>query len=67
MTKRWMGTLTGFSLAFALAACDVDRTEDGVEIEAEPVTDVDVGTDTVTVPVPTVDVETDTTQDTTAN
>lgn len=54
------------TLAFGLAACDVDQTEEGEmpeveggnlpEYDVEPV-DVEVGTEERTVEVPTVDIE----------
>ena len=57
--------------ALSLGACDVDKTEDGVEIAPDtlevnaPDVDVDAGTDTQTVVVPDVDVDVGEDNDTT--
>ena len=66
--KKSIALVAATTLAFGLAACDVDQTEEGEmpeveggnlpEYDVEPA-DVDVGTEEVTVDVPTVDVETE--------
>lgn len=64
--KKSIALVGAATLAFGLAACDVDQTEEGEmpeveggnlpEYDVEPA-DVDVGTEETTVEVPTVDVE----------
>lgn len=67
-TRKFLSLLIAPAMAFGLAACDVDQTEEGelpdVEVEGGQVpeydvdaADVEVGTDTQTVVVPDVDVE----------
>jgi hypothetical protein len=68
MSKRIFGALFAPVLAFGLAACSVEQTEEGempdVDVEAGELpeydvdaADVDVGTDTTQVIVPDVDVK----------
>ena len=68
MNKRIFGALFAPVLAFGLAACSVEKTQDGempdVDVEAGQLpeydvdaADVDVGLDTTTVVVPDVDVK----------
>lgn len=66
--KKSIALVAAATLAFGLAACDVDQTEEGDLPEVEggnlpeydiEAPDVDVGTKEVTVDVPTVDVDTE--------
>ncbi len=65
--KKSIALVAAATLAFGLAACDVDQTEEGELPEVEggnlpeydvEAPDVDIGTEEVTVDVPTVDVDT---------
>jgi len=76
MRKNIFGALMAPVVAFGLAACSVEQTEEGEaptvdveggnlpEYDVQPA-DVDVNIDSVTVPVPDVDVNTDSSRDTT--
>lgn len=66
--KKSIALVAAATLAFGLAACDVDQTEEGELPEIEggnlpeydvEAPDVDVGTKEVTVEVPTIDVDTE--------
>ena len=68
--KKSIALVAATTLAFGLAGCDVDQTEEGElpEVEVEggnmpeydvEAPDVEVGTEEVTVDVPTVDVDTE--------
>ena len=73
MRKNILAVLMAPVMAFSLAACTVDQTEEGElpdvdveggalpEAEIRPA-DVDVSTDSVTIPVPDIDVNPDTTR-----
>lgn len=74
MKTRIFGAFLAPVLAFGLAACTVDQTEEGeapdVDVEAGELpeydvqpADVDVNMDTTTVRVPDIDVNADTTPD----
>ena len=76
MKTRIFGAFLAPVLAFGLAACTVDQTDDGempdVDVEAGELpeydvdaADVDVNMDTATVRVPDVDINPDTTPDNT--
>lgn len=79
MKSRILGALLAPAIAFGLAACTVDQTEEGEppdidvdagelpEYDVQPA-DVDVGWDTTTVRTPDIDVNPDTTaRDTTTS
>jgi uncharacterized lipoprotein len=66
--KKSIALVAAATLAFGLAACDVDQTEEGELPEVEggnlpeydvEAPDVEVGTEEVTVDVPTIDVDTE--------
>lgn len=71
MRKRILGAFLAPLMAFGVAACTVEQTEEGEmpeveggnlpEYDVQPA-DVDVNMDSVTVPVPDIDVNPDTTR-----